>query len=179
MTGRAEIWGLSVIEKRPRSLRIARHQLDAEVGAIQPAQLSTQRCGEIHRIGQLEAVDQRLSIGGQRKAFDEMLLGTRRQPVRDADWVLGEVGSLDDQHAILPSSEGVAVHAQRAALRRAGVEVRDAVDQNVWKKKYGGLSLTELRELRQLRDENSKLKRLVADLTLDRHVLQEIVKKKL
>ena len=49
----------------------------------------------------------------------------------------------------------------------------------VWKKKYGGLSLTELRELRQLRDENSKLKRLVADLTLDRHVLQEIVKKQL
>ena len=49
----------------------------------------------------------------------------------------------------------------------------------VWKKKYGGLSLADLRELRQLRDENSKLKRLVADLTLDRHVLQEIVKKKL
>ena len=44
----------------------------------------------------------------------------------------------------------------------------------VWKKKFGGLSLTELRELRQLREENSKLKRLVADLTLDRHVLQEI-----
>jgi putative transposase len=41
------------------------------------------------------------------------------------------------------------------------------------------LSLTELRELRQLRDENSKLKRLVADVTLDRHVLQEIAKKKL
>jgi putative transposase len=49
----------------------------------------------------------------------------------------------------------------------------------VWKKKYGGLSLTELRELRQLREENSKLKRLVADLTLDRHVLQEIVKKRI
>ena len=49
----------------------------------------------------------------------------------------------------------------------------------VWKKKYGGLSLTELRELRQLREENAKLKRLVADLTLDRHVLQEIVKKKI
>jgi putative transposase len=46
----------------------------------------------------------------------------------------------------------------------------------VWKNKYGGLSLTELRQLRQLRDENSKLKRLVADLTLDRHALQEIVK---
>jgi putative transposase len=49
----------------------------------------------------------------------------------------------------------------------------------VWKTKYGGLGLTELRELRQLRDENAKLKRLVADLTLDRHVLQEIVKKKI
>jgi putative transposase len=49
----------------------------------------------------------------------------------------------------------------------------------LWKKKYAGLGLNELRELRQLRDENAKLKRLVADLSLDRHVLQEIVGKKL
>ena len=49
----------------------------------------------------------------------------------------------------------------------------------VWKKKYAGLGLSELRELRQLREENSKLKRLVADLSLDRHILQEIVRKKL
>jgi putative transposase len=42
-----------------------------------------------------------------------------------------------------------------------------------------GLALSELRELRQLREENAKLKRLVADLSLDRHVLQEIVRKKL
>jgi putative transposase len=49
----------------------------------------------------------------------------------------------------------------------------------VWKKKYAGLALSELRELRQLREENGKLKRLVADLSLDRHVLQEIVRKKL
>ncbi len=48
-----------------------------------------------------------------------------------------------------------------------------------WKKKYAGLGLSELRELRQLREENAKLKRLVADLSLDRHVLQEIVAKKL
>lgn len=45
----------------------------------------------------------------------------------------------------------------------------------LWKKKYAGLGLSELRELRQLREENAKLKRLVADLSLDRHVLQEIV----
>ena len=49
----------------------------------------------------------------------------------------------------------------------------------LWKKKYAGLRLQELRELRQLRDENAKLKRLVADLSLDRHVLQEIIAKKL
>ena len=49
----------------------------------------------------------------------------------------------------------------------------------LWKKKYSGLGLSELRELRQLRDENAKSKRLVADLSLDRHVLQEIVAKKL
>jgi putative transposase len=42
-----------------------------------------------------------------------------------------------------------------------------------------GLGITELRELRQLREENGRLKRLVADLSLDRQILQEIVSKKL
>ncbi len=49
----------------------------------------------------------------------------------------------------------------------------------VWKRKYAGLGLSELRELQQLREENTNLKRLVADLSLDRHMLQEIVRKKL
>ena len=40
----------------------------------------------------------------------------------------------------------------------------------MWKRKYAGLGLSELRELRQLREENAKLKRLVADLSLDRHI---------
>lgn len=48
-----------------------------------------------------------------------------------------------------------------------------------WKKNCAGLGLNEPRELRQLREENSKLKRLVADLSLDRHILQEIVAKEL
>jgi len=48
-----------------------------------------------------------------------------------------------------------------------------------WKKQFNGLGLSELRELRSLRHENAKLKQVVADLTLDRHILQEIVKKKL
>jgi putative transposase len=75
------------------------------------------------------------------------------------------------------------------ALRQAegGARVADICREHgvsevkfyVWKKKYSALALNELRELRQLRDENAKLKRLVADLSLDRHVLQEIVQKKL
>ncbi len=47
----------------------------------------------------------------------------------------------------------------------------------LWKKQYSGLGVQELRELRQLRDENSRLKRLVVDLSLDRQILQEIVSK--
>ena len=48
----------------------------------------------------------------------------------------------------------------------------------VWKKKYANLGVTELRKLKQLEDENARLKRLVADLTLDRHILQEVLRKK-
>jgi putative transposase len=48
-----------------------------------------------------------------------------------------------------------------------------------WKRKYAGMGLSELRELQQLREENGKLKKLGADLSLDRHMLQEIVRKKL
>jgi putative transposase len=47
-----------------------------------------------------------------------------------------------------------------------------------WKRQYGGLGVRELRELRQLRDENSSLKRLVADLSLDKRMLQEVLAKK-
>lgn len=49
----------------------------------------------------------------------------------------------------------------------------------IWKKKYANLGVSELRELRQLRDENNRLKRLVADLALDKQILSDVVKKKL
>jgi putative transposase len=48
-----------------------------------------------------------------------------------------------------------------------------------WKKKYGGLGVTELRKLRQLEEENQQLKKLVADLSLDKQMLQDVIKKKL
>jgi putative transposase len=47
-----------------------------------------------------------------------------------------------------------------------------------WKRRYAGLGLNELRELRQLWEENRKLKVLVADLTLDKHILQDVLAKK-
>lgn len=48
-----------------------------------------------------------------------------------------------------------------------------------WKKKYAGLAVAELRRLKQLEDENHRLKRLVADLTLDKQMLQDVLSKKL
>ena len=48
-----------------------------------------------------------------------------------------------------------------------------------WKKKYAGLLPDEMRRLKQLEDENGRLKRIVADLTLDREMLQDVIRRKL
>ena len=48
-----------------------------------------------------------------------------------------------------------------------------------WKKKYAGLGVAEVHRLKQLEDENKRLKRLVADLTLDKQMLQDVLSKKL
>ena len=48
-----------------------------------------------------------------------------------------------------------------------------------WKKLYAGLMPSEMRRLRQLEDENAKLKQLVADLSLDKATLQDVVSRKL
>jgi putative transposase len=47
-----------------------------------------------------------------------------------------------------------------------------------WKRKYMGMGVAELRRLKQLEEENRKLKKIVADLTLDKHMLQDVLKKK-
>ena len=47
-----------------------------------------------------------------------------------------------------------------------------------WKKKFGSMGTAEIRELRQLREENTRLKRVVADLTLDKAMLQDVITKK-
>lgn len=47
-----------------------------------------------------------------------------------------------------------------------------------WKKVYAGMGVSEIRRLKQLEDENAKLKRVVADLTLDKAMLQDVLRKK-
>jgi putative transposase len=61
-------------------------------------------------------------------------------------------------------------------IRRMGVS-----EQTYYrgKKVYGGLGVGELRRVKQLEDENRKLKQLVADLSLDKHILQDVLAKKL
>ena len=58
--------------------------------------------------------------------------------------------------------------------RKLGIS--DATFYN-WKKKYGGLGVTELRKLKHLEEENSRLKQIVADLSLDKQMLQDVLKK--
>ena len=75
------------------------------------------------------------------------------------------------------------------ALRQAegGVPVRDVcrkmgVSEQTfyrWKMKYAGVGVAEIRRLKQLEEENRKLKQLVADLSLDKHILQDALKGKL
>jgi putative transposase len=60
--------------------------------------------------------------------------------------------------------------------RKAGIA--EATFYN-WRKKYGGLMPSEMKRLKLLEEENSKLKRLVADLSLDKAMLQDVIKRKL
>ena len=55
--------------------------------------------------------------------------------------------------------------------------ISDATFYN-WRKKFGGLGPSEVRRLKQLEEENAKLKRLVADLSLDKAMLQDVLAKK-
>lgn len=88
--------------------------------------------------------------------------------------------------------EGIAVHGRaRSAFvakhgedgvpvaeicRKAGISQATYFN---WRKKYAGLMPSEMKRLRELEDENSRLKRIVADLTLGREMLQDVIKRKL
>lgn len=73
--------------------------------------------------------------------------------------------------ALRQAENGVRVEEVR---RKMGIS--DATFYN-WKKKFAGLGVDELRRLRQLEEENRRLKQIVADLSLDKQMLQDILKK--
>jgi len=75
--------------------------------------------------------------------------------------------------AIKQSETGTSVSE---VCRKIGVS--EATFYN-WKKKYGGVGVSELRKLRELESENTNLKKLVADLSLDKQMLQDVLRKKL
>lgn len=82
------------------------------------------------------------------------------------------------------SEEKIAYILRQVEAGRTAVEVcrEHGVSEQTfyrWKKVYGGMGVSELRRMRQLEEENSRLKQLVADLSLDKAMLQEVVTKKL
>ena len=74
---------------------------------------------------------------------------------------------------IKQGEDGVAV---AEICRKAGISQATYFN---WKKKYAGLMPSEMKRLRELEEENGRLKRIVADLTLDREMLQDVIKRKL
>jgi putative transposase len=69
--------------------------------------------------------------------------------------------------------EGVSV---AEICRKAGISQATYFN---WKKKYAGMLPPEMKRLKQLEEENSRLKKIVADLTLDREMLQDVIRRKL
>lgn len=59
-------------------------------------------------------------------------------------------------------------------IRRVGISEQTFYR---WKKEYSGLEVDQVRQLKQLQDENSRLKKIVADLTLDKAMLQDVLSK--
>jgi putative transposase len=71
------------------------------------------------------------------------------------------------------AAEGTAISE---VCRKAGIS--EATFYN-WRKKYGGLLPSEMKRLKQLEEENSRLKRIVADLSLDKEMLQDVIRRKI
>ena len=71
------------------------------------------------------------------------------------------------------ADDGVSVED---TCRKAGISIQTYYR---WRQKYGGLMPSEMKRLRQLEEENTRLKRLVANLSLDKEMLQDIIRRKM
>ena len=96
---------------------------------------------------------------------------------------LGLGGTRDDEGIeIFGRAEGVHIEAGHGGVPVAEICRRAGISQATyfnWKKKYEGLSPPEMRHLKRLEEENAKLRKLVADLSLDREMLQDVIRRKL
>lgn len=81
-----------------------------------------------------------------------------------------------EQQIAFALKQAESVSSVQEVCRKIGIS--EATFYN-WKKKYGGLGVSELRRLKQLEEENARLKQIVADLSLDKQMLQDVLKKKL
>lgn len=82
------------------------------------------------------------------------------------------------------SDERIAFSLRQAEAGATAIEVcrQNGISEQTfyrWKKRFAGMSVGEVRRLRQLEEENNKLKQLMADLSLDKAMLQEVIAKKL
>jgi putative transposase len=94
------------------------------------------------------------------------------------------LGGAEDDEGITVLGRAESFHSKAGQRRRTGCrdlpEGRDSQATYLnWKKKYDGMQPPEMRRLKQLEDENSKLKKIVADLSLDREMLQDVIRRKL
>jgi putative transposase len=81
----------------------------------------------------------------------------------------------DAQKAFILKQGAQGVHVAELG-RKAGISQTTCFN---WKKNYEGLTPPEMRRLKQLEDENAKLRKLVADLSLDREMLQDVIRRKI
>ncbi len=81
-----------------------------------------------------------------------------------------------DEQIVAILKEAEAGTAVTELARRHGVSKNTIYH---WRKKFGGMDVPDARRLRQLEEENARLKKIVADLTLDREMLQDVIRRKL
>jgi putative transposase len=106
--------------------------------------------------------------------YGRLVFGKKLTLKRAEDFAMRKKFSVEQIVGVLKQAEvGVPV---AELIRKVGITEQTYYR---WKAKYAGLEVDQVRQIKQLRDENTKLKQLVAELTLDKTMLQDVLRKKL
>ncbi len=95
---------------------------------------------------------------------------------------LKQAGGFCHEEEVFCRADRVCAEASRGGCADCGADPQDRDTEQTyyrWKAKYAGLEVDRVRQIKQFRDENTKLKQLVAELTLDKTMLQDVLRKKL